>query len=121
MPTTTRLVGIILMVVGIASYWLTGRTSVTALIPAFIGVIFVILAYAARNEAIRKHVMHVAVALALLGTLGTLGRAVPAIMDGQLMRPAVLAQLVTGAVLAFYVYMGVQSFIAARRARAGRA
>ena len=38
-------------------------------------------------------------------------------MDGQLTRPAVLAQIVTGLVLAFYVYMGVQSFIAARRAR----
>jgi hypothetical protein len=29
----------------------------------------------------------------------------------------VIAQLVTGLVLAYYVYMGVQSFIAARRAR----
>jgi hypothetical protein len=61
--------------------------------------------------------MHVAVALGLLGMLGTLGRAIPAVIGGQLMRPAVLAQIVTGLVLAYYVYMGVQSFIAARRAR----
>jgi len=117
MPTTTRIVGLVLMVIGIASYWLTGRTSLTALIPAFIGVAFVGLAYAARNEAIRKHVMHVAVAFGLIGALGTLGRAIPAVMNGQLARPAVIAQIATGLVLAYYVFMGVQSFREARRAR----
>jgi hypothetical protein len=117
MPATTRLIGIVLMIIGIASYWLTGRTSVTALIPAFFGVVFVILAYVARNEAARRHAMHVAVAVGLLGVLGTLGRAVPAIMNGQLTRPAVVAQIVTGLVLGYYVFLGVQSFRAARRAR----
>jgi hypothetical protein len=117
MPTTTRIVGLILMVIGIGSYWLTGRTSITALIPAFFGVLFVALAYLARNEALRRHVMHGAVAIALLGVLGTLGRAVPSVIDGQVTRPAVIAQLVTGAILAYYVYLGVQSFRAARRAR----
>jgi hypothetical protein len=117
MPTTTRLVGIVLMIIGIGSYWLTGRTSITALIPAFFGVVFVLLAYVARNEAARRHAMHIAVALGLLGMLGTLGRALPAVIGGQLTRPAVLAQIVTSLVLAYYVYAGVQSFIAARRAR----
>jgi hypothetical protein len=117
MPATTRYVGIVLMLIGIGSYVLTGRTSVTALIPAFFGIVFVVLAYVARNEAARRHAMHAAVALGLLGALASLGRAVPAAMDGQLTRPAVLAQLITAVVLAFYVYMGVQSFIAARRAR----
>jgi hypothetical protein len=119
MPSTTRLVGIVLMVIGIASYWLTGRTSVTALIPAFFGIVFVGLAYLARNEAARRHAMHAAVAIALLGVLGTLGRAVPAVLAGQLTRPAVMAQIVTGLVLAYYVFLGVQSFRAARRARQG--
>lgn len=105
------------MVLGIASYWLTGRTSVTALIPAFFGVVFVALAYIARNESARRHAMHVAVALALLGALGSLGRAVPAILGGQVTRPAVIAQVVTALVLGYYVFLGVQSFRAARRAR----
>jgi hypothetical protein len=117
MPATTRLIGLVLMVLGIASYWLTGRTSVTALIPAFFGVVFVLLAYVARNEAARRHAMHIAVALGLLGLLGVLARAVPAIANGQIGRPAVIAQLLTAAVLAYYVYLGVQSFITARRAR----
>lgn len=117
MPATTRYVGIVLMIIGLGSYVLTGRTSVTALIPAFFGIVFVALAYVARGEAMRRHAMHAAVALGLLGALASLGRAVPAAMDGQLMRPAVLAQIATAVVLGFYVYMGVQSFIAARRAR----
>ena len=117
MPTTTRLVGLVLMILGIASYWLTGRTSVTALIPAFLGVAFVILAYVARNEAARRHAMHATVAVGLLGLLGVLARAVPAVADGQIGRPAVIVQLLTAAILGYYVYLGVQSFIAARRAR----
>jgi hypothetical protein len=111
------MVGLVLMVLGIASYWLTGRTSVTALIPAFFGVAFVVLAYIARAEAARRHAMHVAVAIGLLGLLGVLMRVVPAIASGQIARPAVIAQLLTAAILGYYVYLGVQSFIAARRAR----
>lgn len=120
MPATTRLVGLLLMVLGIASYWLTGRTSVTALIPAFFGVVFVALAYAARNEALRRHMMHAAVALGLVGVLATLGRAIPAVINGEVGRPAVLSQLVMALILVVYVAMGVRSFIEARRARTGR-
>ncbi|MCC7034374.1 MAG: hypothetical protein IT179_16255 [Acidobacteria bacterium] len=119
MPATTRLVGLILMLLGIGSYLLTGRTSVTALIPAFFGIAFVGLAFIARNESARKHAIHVAVAVGLVGLLGVLGRAIPAIGAGEIMRPAVLAQVVTALVLAAYVATGVQSFMAARRARKG--
>ncbi len=37
-----------------------------------------------------------------------------------LMRPAVLAQVAMAVILIVYVALGVQSFIAARRARMGR-
>ncbi len=117
MVSTTRLVGIVLILLGLLSYLGTGRTSVTALIPAIFGAIFVVLALIARSANARKHVMHVAVALALLGVIATLGRVLPALADGQIGRPAVLAQIAMVVVLAFYVWMGVQSFIAARRAR----
>ena len=63
MPATTRTFGLILIVLGLASYFLTGRVSVTALIPAFFGSVFIILALVARNESARKHAMHAAVAL----------------------------------------------------------
>ncbi len=120
MASTTRTFGIVLILLGLASYFLTGRTSVTALIPAFFGAVFVILALVARSEAARKHAMHAAVALALLGLLGTLGRLVPAIAAGNLTRPAVLAQLVMTVLLAIYIALGVKSFKEARRARLAR-
>jgi hypothetical protein len=120
MPSTTRLFGLILMVLGIASYVSTGRTSVTSLIPALFGAVFVICALVARKEAMRKHAMHVAVAVGLVGALASLARAIPAVIGGNATRPAVIAQLVMAALLIAYVYMGVQSFIAARKARLGR-
>jgi hypothetical protein len=120
MPGTTRLFGLILIVLGVASYTTTGMTSITALIPAFFGAALVICALVARNEAMRKHAMHAAVALGLLGALAALGRGIPAALSGGAGRPAVLSQLAMGALLLVYVALGVQSFIAARKARMGR-
>ena len=109
----------ILIVLGLASYFLTGGVSVTALIPAFFGAVFVVLAIVARSESARKHAMHAAVALGLLGFLGTL-RVVPALARGEFNRPAVLAQLIMMVMMAVYVALGVKSFKAARRARMAR-
>ncbi len=121
MPSTTRLFGVILIVLGIASYVATGRTSVTALIPAVFGAVFVICALVARTESMRKHAMHVAVAVGLIGALASFGRAIPALSaGGDIARPAVMSQLAMGALLLTYVYLGVQSFIAARKTRLGR-
>ncbi len=120
MPSTTRLFGLILIVLGIASYMMTARSSLTALIPAIFGAIFVICALVARSEAMRKHAMHAAVAVGLIGALASLVRAIPAVIDGNATRPAVMSQLVMAALLLVYVYLGVQSFIAARKARLGR-
>src|SRR5438105_1129154 len=120
MPGTTRLFGLILIVLGIASYTMTGRTSITAMIPAFFGAVLVICALVARKEAARKHAMHAAVAIALIGALAALARGVPAALSGGASRPAVMSQLAMGVLLLVYVALGVQSFIAARKARLGR-
>jgi hypothetical protein len=119
MPAVTRLIGFLLVVLGLVGYFATGRASITALIPAFVGAVFLILAIAARSESSRKHVMHAAVALALLGALGGLGRIIPAISAGTLGRPAVLAQIAMTVILLVYVALGVRSFIEARKARRG--
>ena len=110
----------LLIVLGVASYTLTGRTSVTALIPAFFGALFLICALIARTESVRKHAMHAAVALGLIGAIAPLVRAIPAALNGNATKPAVMAQLAMSAMLAVYVLLGVRSFIAARKARAGR-
>ena len=120
MPSITRTLGLVLILLGIVGYFGTGKTSVTALIPAFFGAVFVVLALVARSESARKHAMHAAVALALLGLIGALVRVVPAVAGGQLGRPAVLAQLVMSVLLAGYIALGVRSFKAARRARLAR-
>ena len=121
MPGTTRLFGLILIVLGVASYVLTERTSVTALIPAFFGAVLLVCAMIARaNEGARKHAMHAAVAIGLIGALAALGRAIPSVIAGETSRPAVMSQIAMGVLLLIYVAMGVQSFIAARKARLGR-
>jgi hypothetical protein len=118
MILTTRIYGVVLIVLGVASYVLTGRASLTALIPALFGALLIICALIARNEAARKHAMHVAVAIGLLGAVAALFRAIPGFINGNLFRPAVLAQVVMAIVLFAYVVHGVLSFIAARKARA---
>jgi len=120
MPGTTRLFGLLLIVLGIASYVVTERTSVTALIPALFGALLVVCALVARNESARKHAMHAAVAIALAGAIASLIRAIPAVAGGSVTRPAVIAQLAMAVLLLVYVALGVQSFIAARKARTGR-
>jgi hypothetical protein len=121
MTGTTRYFGIILIVLGVASYTLTGRTSITAMIPAFFGAAFLICAMIARrSDAARRHAMHAAVAIGMVGMLAALARALPAALQGDAGRPAVIAQLIMGGLLLIYVAMGVRSFVAARRARLGR-
>lgn len=120
MASTTIAFGVVLIVLGLASYFLTGMVSVTALIPAFFGFVLAILGMLARDERKRKHAMHGAVVVALLG----LGGSVPGLLkigsyfDGTAERPAaVLAQSVMAVLMLIYVVMAVRSFIAARAAR----
>ncbi|MBD3401587.1 hypothetical protein GF420_01725, partial [candidate division GN15 bacterium] len=71
MPTVTLWYAIILIVMGLVGYFGMGRESITALIPAFFGVAVLITALLARKENLRKHSMHAAVVLAVLGVAGT--------------------------------------------------
>jgi hypothetical protein len=117
MPSVTRFAGFLLILLGIGGYLGTGRTSITAMIPAFFGAIFLILAMVARKPEARKHTMHAAVALALIGALAVIPRIVSAINAGNAARPAVLSQIAMAIILGVYVALGVRSFIEARRAR----
>jgi hypothetical protein len=124
MPKITILFGVILIVLGVVGYVATGGVSVTALIPAFFGVVLVGLGVLAQNERYRKHAMHFAVMLGLLGFLGTARglMALPRLVsEGGVDRPAaVAAQGVMAILMIVYVALGVRSFIAARRAPSGR-
>ena len=52
----------------------TSKRSVTALIPAFFGAILLACGLLACNEGMRKHAMHAAVSIGLLGFLAGAGR-----------------------------------------------
>jgi hypothetical protein len=125
MPKTTLLFGVSLVVLGLGAYLVTGRESVTALIPAFFGLPVIGLGVAALiKESLRKHAMHGAAGLALLGLLGT-AKAVPNLLyllsvgPEHVTRPAaVVVQSLMALLCVAYLYFSIRSFIEARRNRA---
>jgi hypothetical protein len=117
MPSVTRVVGFLLILLGVVGYVGTGGASITALIPALVGALFLVLALVARSPETRKHVMHAAVAIALVAVIGVVPRILSAVNAGETQRPAVLAQIAMAVILAVYVLLGVKSFVDARRAR----
>lgn len=121
MQRITIAYGALLIGLGLAGYFGSGRVSITALIPAFLGVPIVLLGIVARNERWRKHSMHATILLALVGFFGSargLGKAVVFLGGGQVERPgAVIAQLVMAVLSLIYVGLTVRSFVEARRRR----
>jgi membrane protein implicated in regulation of membrane protease activity len=67
----TAALGVTLVVLGIGAYVLTSAVSITALIPAFVGVPLLACAAVARSAARRRPALAVALAIALLGALGS--------------------------------------------------
>lgn len=121
MPSITIALGVALIVLGVAGYFLTGAASLTALIPAAFGLVIALAGLVARDEGKRKHAMHAAVAVALLGFLGSVRglMQIGAVLDGTAARPAaVVSQAVMALLTLAYIVLAVRSFVAARRARA---
>ena len=120
MPRITIAFALVYIVLGVAGFFLTGAAHMTALIPAFIGIVLLVLGLLGGNEKLRMHVMHAALLIGLLALLGTARSLLklPAAFDGTAARPeAVFAQAATAVLSVVYLAVGVRSFIAARRAR----
>jgi membrane-bound ClpP family serine protease len=114
--------GGIFIAIGLFGYLTSETRSATALIPAGLGVAFVVLGVLARNDKLRMHVMHLA---ALLGLVGFVGGAVMAIRAATspegIQRPLAFGSQVAMAVAsAVFVGLCVKSFVDARRARRAR-
>jgi hypothetical protein len=120
MPTTAILFGAILIVIGVVGYVIgvmDGKASVTALIPAFFGIVLAALGLISRaKEGLRKHLMHVAVVVALLGFIATAGRLISK-MSELTASPAVIAQASMAIICLAFVLLGIRSFAVARRNR----
>jgi hypothetical protein len=123
MAIVTLLLGGILMILGLVAFFATGATHYTALIPAGFGFVLDLLgAIALLTSQARKHLMHAAVILAVLGIAGTMGGVMklPTLLGGgEVARPAAVAvQSAMAALCLVYVSLAIRSFIAARRTAA---
>lgn len=117
MPSTSIICGAILILIGIIGYVVgiaDGRASFTALIPAVFGVILLLLGVFARSrENLRKHLMHAAAAVALIGFIMTAGRLLMKAREFTV-APASVSQLATALVCLAFVILAVKSFASAR-------
>jgi glucose uptake protein GlcU len=92
------------------------KESITALIPAAFGIVLAALGLASQaKEALRKHLMHAALVVALLGFIAT------AILLSKVSEltasPAVISQALMAIVCLAFVVLGIRSFAVARRNR----
>ncbi len=124
MATITIGLGLVLIALGLGGYFGTGRESWTALIPVLFGLVLAILGVVALKEHMRKHAMHVAAVIGLLGFAGTVKglMKLPVLLTGgELARPAAVAvQAAMAIVCLLFVGLCVGSFIKARRASAAK-
>lgn len=108
----------LLSLIGIAGYVygsMSGNASLTALIPFAFGTVLESLGFVARsNVGLRKHLMHAAVVVALLGFIATAGRLLMKMSEVTL-SPAVLSQVAMAVICLVFVILAVNSFIAARK------
>ena len=119
MPSFTVRVGILLVVFGLASYAMTQGVSVTALIPSVIGALLAVCGLVAlRSPGARRHAMHAAALIALVGVAGTISAVfrLPALLAGEVVprRPAVIARASMAMILLVYLGFSIKSFVDAR-------
>ena len=119
MASATIVFGLLLTLLGVGGYFATGTSSVTALIPTLFGLLLLVLGFIARSEQTRKHAMHAAAAVGLIGLVVAVGSL---LMTPPELRPAlaVYAQIAMALLTGIFVALCVRSFLEARRARAAK-
>jgi hypothetical protein len=121
MGPTTIVFGVVLIAIGCNGYLNTDpeKASITALIPAFVGGLLVLLGALALKDSLRKHAMHGAAMVGLLGFLAAAGRLTQKLIaEGNLgVSSATIHVGLMALVCAVFVGLCVKSFIDARRRR----
>jgi hypothetical protein len=124
MAKVTLVFAVLLIALGLGSYFGTGSQHPTALIPTWFGLALGLFGFLAMSPDAgrRKLYMHINVTIGLLGFLGAAGRAVQSFGHARSEgiepdRIALGAQIAMAGVLLIYVLLCVRSFIEARRAR----
>ena len=115
--------GIVLIVLGVASFLVTGSAHPTALIPTWFGIVLGLCGVLANTPDSRRRMlwMHIAVTIGLVGFLFPGFMAVKewvAASAGPLMHPAAVQEQAAMAIICLvFTALCVRSFIAARRSR----
>ena len=108
----TTLYGLFMVIWGISISLISGSSSITSMIPAFIGVPLAFIGFLSMiKPTFRKALMHIAVVIGIIAFLGGLDF-FRGMFDNYYAGLSKLMLLVTGFV---YVYFCVQSFIFVRR------
>ena len=119
MARLSIILGIILILLGLISYFGISSESVTALIPAFIGIPMLVLGFLALNEKYKKHAMHIAAVLMLIGLGGTVSGLIKffRMIGGEVFeRPsAITVQAIMAVLCLAFLILAIKSFIDARR------
>ncbi len=121
MAKLSLIVGVVLILIGVGGYVASGYASPTALIPAAMGVVIGLLAQLAQNERMRRHAMHAAMGVALIGIFATVTGLITvlgAIASNSVgtVGLAPMSKALTATVLIGYLALGIRSFIHARGA-----
>lgn len=120
MPASAIIIGVLLNIVGFTGWLLTEMKSWTALIPAILGLILVLLGvFSLMQPGLRKHLMHAAMLVALVGVLGS-GKMLLRSAESAGAKPSPVrmgANASTAALGMIFLALGIRSFIQARRQR----
>lgn len=103
----------VLVLIGVITYFATGGASVTALIPAFIGVPMLVAGFLITRSGTSSLGLYLAAALALLMALGTL-RGVSGLFGGEV-STATVVNVVLLLMSVGYLIVAVRNIFAARR------
>ena len=118
MPMTAIVCGLLLIVTGLAGYFLADLDdrSLTAFIPSVAGVLLLITGIWARaTPHLRKHLMHAAAAIGLLGAILAGGRLAMVLAKGGGSTLGLASLTAMTVICVIFVILCVQSFRAARR------
>ncbi|MFZ4115920.1 MAG: hypothetical protein ACOYK6_04240 [Chthoniobacterales bacterium] len=118
MPTLSLIFGILLNLVGLLGFFGTGATHYTALIPCALGLLLIASGLVAYQEHLRRHAMHVAVLVSLIGLLGTASAftKLPLLLDHAAgdKTPAFIAKIATALLCGIFFLLCLRSFVQAR-------
>lgn len=123
MVRLTRVTGIVLMVLGVVYFVLTGSAHPTPLIPSIFGLLLLVCGVLAASEDNRRVMlwMHIAVTIGLVGFLFPGIRAAMSLAHAAsltvVQRTAAQEELIMAAICFLFTGLCVRNFISNRRAR----